>query len=331
MKPVRRILVGVKDPGARKLPAVEKAARLAAAFGAELTLFHAIAEPVAAEPYLYAKNGLARHQKDIRRQHLERLESVGERLRRRHRKLKLRVEAEWDFPAHEAIVRRARRRRADLVVAEAHIGRRFTPWLMRLTDWELLRTCPLPVLVVKSDRPWRRPRLLAAIDPGHAFAKPAGLDEVILKAGAQFAAALGGSLDVVHAYPPVPIGAATLLAGSAQTVQEVLTSTEQEARESFDRALRGSRIPRARRHLVKGTPSEAVPRAARAIRADIAIMGAISRSALKRVMIGNTAERVLGALPCDALVVKPKRFVTRVSRSSRGVRYTVTSEMPLPF
>jgi universal stress protein E len=78
-------------------------------------------------------------------------------------------------------------------------------------------------------------------------------------------------------------------------------------------------------------PSEAVPRKARELRADIAVMGAISRSALKRIVIGNTAERVLGALPCDVLVVKPKRFVTSVSRSRRGVRYTVSSEMPLPF
>ena len=52
MKAIRRILVGVKDPGARSSPAVHKAACLAEAFGAELVLFHAIAVPVAAEPYL---------------------------------------------------------------------------------------------------------------------------------------------------------------------------------------------------------------------------------------------------------------------------------------
>jgi len=31
------------------------------------------------------------------------------------------------------------------------------------------------------------------------------------------------------------------------------------------------------------------------------------------------------------LVVKPARFVTRVSRTPRGVRYTVSTEVPLPF
>ena len=42
-------------------------------------------------------------------------------------------------------------------------------------------------------------------------------------------------------------------------------------------------------------------------------------------------ERVLVALPSDVLVVKPKRFVTRVSRTRRGVKYTVSSEVPMPY
>jgi nucleotide-binding universal stress UspA family protein len=33
----------------------------------------------------------------------------------------------------------------------------------------------------------------------------------------------------------------------------------------------------------------------------------VSRSALKNLFIGHTAERVLDALPCDVLVVKSKR------------------------
>jgi len=50
-------------------------------------------------------------------------------------------------------------------------------------------------------------------------------------------------------------------------------------------------------------------------------MGAISRSGLKRLLIGNTAERVLEHLPCDLLIVKPARLITRLPRSRRGARY----------
>jgi universal stress protein E len=331
MKPIRRILVGIKDPGARSLPALAKAAQLASATGAELALFHAIAVPVAAEPYLYAQGGFRKHERQVRQRHLDELERLAGRLRRKHRKLKLRVDADWDYPIHEAIVRHARKIKADLVVAEAHAGRRLVPWLLRLTDWELLRTSPVPVLIVKTTRAWRRPRLLATIDPGHTYAKPAGLDAEILKAGEQLSAALRGTLHVMHSYLPMVTGATPFIGASPEVLFGMTSSATAEASEAFERSLRTSRVPRKRRHLVRGVPSEAIPRTARALRADIVVMGAISRSALKRIAIGNTAERVLGDLPCDVLVVKPARFVTRVSRTSRGVRYTVSTEVPMPY
>lgn len=331
MKPVRRILVGIKDPEAPSLPAVDKAVQLAAAFGAQLTLFHAIAMPVAAEPYLYAKGGFRKHEHEVRQRHREALERLAARLRRRSRKLEVRVDVDWDFPVHEAIVRQARKSRADLVVAEAHAGRRLLPWLLHLTDWELLRSCPVPVLIVKSARRWRRPRLLAAIDPTHAYAKPTALDGEILAAGERFSEALGGSLHVMHVYMPVLPGAVAMLDAATQAVSEVLAANEALARRSFDKALRRSRVPRGRRYLIKGAAGVAIPRMAEKLDAGLVVMGAISRSTLKRIAIGNTAERVLGDLPCDVLVVKPKRFVTRVSRTRRGVRYVVSTEVPMPY
>jgi hypothetical protein len=45
MRSIRRILVAMKDPKSRSLPAVAKAARLAQALGAELELFHSMTCP----------------------------------------------------------------------------------------------------------------------------------------------------------------------------------------------------------------------------------------------------------------------------------------------
>jgi hypothetical protein len=43
-------------------------------------------------------------------------------------------------------------------------------------------------------------------------------------------------------------------------------------------------------------------------------MGAVSRSALKRAFIGHTAERVIDAVHCDVVIVKPRSFKTSVGR-----------------
>jgi len=36
-------------------------------------------------------------------------------------------------------------------------------------------------------------------------------------------------------------------------------------------------------------------------------MGAVSRSALKRLFVGSTAEHILDRLACDALIIKPRK------------------------
>jgi universal stress protein E len=79
-------------------------------------------------------------------------------------------------------------------------------------------------------------------------------------------------------------------------------------------------VPRTRAHLVEGNPSEQIPRLAKKLGADIVVMGALSRSGLGRIFIGNTAERVLGALNCDVLVVKPADFVAKLAAQPRGMR-----------
>jgi len=53
------------------------------------------------------------------------------------------------------------------------------------------------------------------------------------------------------------------------------------------------------------------------------VMGAISRSGLKGVFIGNTAERILDELSCDILVIKPPVFRNRVPRDARGARVVI--------
>ena len=114
---------------------------------------------------------------------------------------------EWDYPPHEAVVRRASAIGAEMIVAECHKGARTRPWLIHLTDWELLRTSPVPVLLLKSGKPYHRPLLLAAVDPAHAHAKPGELDKRIVDAAAELGKGLRGALHVMHANYPSIVGA----------------------------------------------------------------------------------------------------------------------------
>ncbi|HYJ41774.1 MAG TPA: universal stress protein, partial [Steroidobacteraceae bacterium] len=290
-------------------------------------LFHAISSPVFQDLQPLTGTSLA----DLRRESLDmlqkRLEASAERADARD--VTVNCHVTWDYPPHEAIVRRASRTGADLIIAEYHDGSRLKPWLLHLTDWELLRLSPVPVLLLRDTRKYLRPAVLAAVDPSRTHEKPAKLDLEIMAAGELLADSLQGSLHAMHANYPMLTG---LKLGDTVFDAGALAESYRDQKRQDSAAFRAfadkAGIPRAKRHELDGDPVYAIPKAAAATRAQIVVMGAVSRSGLKRVFIGNTAERVLNALPCDVLVVKPPRFEKkRVQKASRGMR--VISATPL--
>ena len=104
----------------------------------------------------------------------------------------------------------------------------------------------------------------------------------------------------------------------------------EQARADVEKLLRKTKISKSRVYLVDYHPEDAIPDVAAKIGSAIVVMGAVSRSGLKRAFIGNTAERILDRLPCDVLVVKPPRFVSRVARERRGPRIMVTGSLLTP-
>jgi universal stress protein E len=319
MQPIRRILVAIKNPAARPLPAVNKAAQIAKGLGAQLTLFHDIATPLYAEAWHGRDVDVRSWQREVQTARREQLEKLAVRIRKHS--IDVDVAADWDYPPYEAIIRKAQRISADLVVVENHhgSGRHPARWLLSYTDWELLRTCPMPVLLVKNRRLYHRPRVLAAIDPSHAFAKPANLDRQILRAGAQLVHALHGELHALHVYYPAVSVAPAMPDGPLADIDDS-QQIERAAQRELARTVDGFEVRPGHRHLVEGRPIEAIPRAAKRERSAIVAMGVVSRSGLKRFFIGNTAESVMDAVTADLLVVKGADFTSRVPRSGRGVQ-----------
>ena len=333
MYAIHRILVAVKEPRAKGSAALDKAARLAHALGAEVRLFHAIADPI----YLDAAGSLAqaypRLEQDRRGAYRDGLERLAAPLQRRG--IRVGVSVEWDFPVYEAIVREAAHFEADLIVAESHARAHHAPWLLRFTDWELLRRSPVPVLLVKSRRAYRRPKVLAALDPARAFGKPANLDAEILRYGSTVASALHGALHAVHAYSPggqAPLAAALRRRRTASGVEfggGSATSNARgrreadaawRARSALHETLRWSAIPAPRVHLVGSPPAAAIEQTLNEISASILVIGTLARSGFRRLFVGNTAERLLDRIRCDVLAVKPIEFRNVIAREPRGLQ-----------
>jgi universal stress protein E len=305
MASLRSILVAVRDPNEKPQVALRKAAQLARRSGASLTLFHAFAnpnplpDPIPLDPAKILAT-FAKRQRDALRAQAKSLRATG---------LRVHCEVVWDFPPAHAIVRRVLDEKPDLVVAASHRHSRIARWFLNNSDWELIRECPCPVWFVKESSLGRRPRVLAALDPTHARAKPAGLDDRLVRAASDVIGCIGGDLTLIHvadrtsrSWPfDVP-------------VKEVSGAVLERIAQRHDVA--------AKTLLRAGNPADVLVAAAREQRADLLVMGAVSRSASGSAHIGGTAEAVIDSVGCDVLVVKPRGFKTSVAR--KGPRLSST-------
>lgn len=287
---IRRILVAIGDPRNAQAAQLRKAAQLAAASGAQLELCHVV------HPANARMVDDARH----------RMERLG--ARKVFAGLAVRTCLAIDAPPHEALVRRARHIRADLIVAATVPHRPGERLLLRNTDWELIRHTPCPLLLVKAPGAWGAPVVLAAIDPFHARAKAARLDARLLDAAVAMARLLRGQAHAFHAWLPfvATIPGAMVQPAAMSLPPEAEAVHAENVRRTFDALVARSGIAPARRHLRMGDLTTQLGSTVRKTRARIVVMGAVSRSALARLFIGSSAEHMLDRLPCDLLIIRPK-------------------------
>ena len=198
--PVRkfeRILVAIADPAAGATKAIRRASALARDTGASIELFNAIPSAMSPGSAHSAAEQFTRFEAAQNRRLLERMAN-----RMRREELIVSTNVQTGYPVHTAILRQVRISKADLLVIEARKHNVFARLLLTQTDFELIRRCPVPLLIVKGRAAWRSPRILAAIDPFHSNDKPSALDGEIIAAAGAVAGLARGSVHAAHIYLP---------------------------------------------------------------------------------------------------------------------------------
>lgn len=207
----------------------------------------------------------------------------------------------------DGLADRIKRSKADLVIKDTHHHSLLQRTLVTNTDWHLIRTAQVPLLLSKPKGWGSPPKVVAAVDPGHVNDKPAALDEAILQWSCAIAERAQASLHAVHAYIPLTVAAA---AGNAlgpianSLTPEAMEFEEKEKRKELQALTGRYAISHDHLHLELGIAADILPRKAEELHADLVVMGAVARRGLNRIFIGSTAERALEKMPCDVLVVK---------------------------
>ncbi|HEV7137736.1 MAG TPA: universal stress protein [Steroidobacteraceae bacterium] len=295
----------------------DKVAQIATALDVRLELFHCVFDADVAHPGQFTTAGGRDEIQRLVSAAEQGLERIAERLRSRG--LSVKTGIRWDSPVHESIVRQILRHGPSLLIARASRLGEVGHLLPSHTDWKLIETCPCPLLLLKSPRPYSQPLVIAAVDPGHAHDKPAELDEQILESARLLSDALSGRLQVFHAR--IPWDEAIHLDPELYDLPEY---RDEEIHGAYLAQVETRVLQLAGKHNIAreqvtiqdGHAAQSLPLYANQPQAQIVVTGAVSRSRMRRTLMGDTAERALGALHCDALIIKPPGFRTPVPRQS---------------
>jgi universal stress protein E len=322
----QRCLLVVIDPTVDKQPALEKAAALANKTGHELVLLGCVYDPYIAGDRFFDGPDLENLRAGLMDERLTDLE----KLANSHRDSGLEVlcRTVWDAPLHEAIVRAAVKIGPDIVFKDAHHHSLLSRALFTNTDWHLIRECPFALWLAKQSPLPEAATVMAAVEPTHEHDEPAVLDEQIIERAKLLSGLFDGGLNLVHVYN-VPTeamfsayAALPALASPSHDYADSVEQAKQQHADALATLARENDINAQHVHLRQGYPADLLPALARELNAGAVVMGAVTRSRLKRVVVGSTAERTLERFSCDIVVVKPDGFKSPVDTQSDVTGFT---------
>jgi universal stress protein E len=210
----------------------------------------------------------------------------------------------WNRHPYEGIMKKVSSIKPDLTIKTIRHNSSLNRTLFNYTDWRLIRSCPSPLLLAKSEDDWATRQIVACLDPAHIHAQAETLDDAIIEVAQSLTYRLRGELHIFHAIELLPEPMLMLLQPGV-SYETYKQQTRQEHEALLSELLRpyGIRGPQ-RLHIREGKPADALQALVKEIHASLVVMGVVPKGTLENFLIGNTAEKVLDTLSCDILVVK---------------------------
>ena len=201
--------------------------------------------------------------------------------------------------AEEELVALAERQQAAMIVIGTTGEGRLREFFLGSTARSLIAPSEVPVLVVPPEQPIRLPKVvLAPIDISSR------LSDLALQTAAAIARNLDARLVVIHCFlvPSPAIGY-----GLSDMTEDIdMQALREERRGQLEARVRELGVEDAADvvELRNASPDFGIDEAAEEHAADLIVMGTHARRGMARVLVGNTAERILRNAPCAVLSVR---------------------------
>ena len=262
---------------------IAKAVTLARQTGGRIELFLCESEQAYELSHAYDREGIEEACAEITRQaraYLRNLRSCANAP-----DVDITIDARCESPLYEGIVREVLRSTPDLVIkaaAGSDSQHHDTP---DPNDWQLMRTCPAPLLLTRG-RAWRTPpRFAAAVDASEE--ETVSLPQEVMEAARTLATAWQARLEVMY--------------GESGAPGEALPLRIERLRGLCD----ANGITPDRMHILHGQPEQTVLPFAKEQDYDVLIVGTLTHHPAHSLPLGSLTSQLLDALECDFVLVKP--------------------------
>jgi nucleotide-binding universal stress UspA family protein len=201
-----------------------------------------------------------------------------------------------------AIIHQVLREHADLAIVGKRAAVHHDSRRMGSVSLNVVRHCPCLVSVVKPESKASPKMIVAASDGG-----PVGVR--VVEAAMATARLFGSELHVIHA---IQLGMEIQMEGE-EAERSFVHTRRTELKAQVDAVVGAAGFDgKVEVHAGVTTPTRAVLEAVERLEPDLVVMGTISRGGIPGLLVGNSAERLLGLLDCSLLVAKPEDFVCPV-------------------
>ncbi|MCC5887728.1 MAG: universal stress protein [Gammaproteobacteria bacterium] len=292
MNDIRTILVVLDRPGGEQW-ALERGKALAAATGAHLHLASFCWLALAENDQVFDTHQRLALQKGAQSERRRWLDGVV--LDAGLRAANVSTEVVWTKDIAGWVAEQASAGKADLVVKSVH--RSSGTLLHTPLDWQILRTVVAPVWFATGTASARA--VLASIDLEHGDDKHQLMNQRVLDASEYFSRVLDAPVHGVHVVETT--GFPDSLEG--YEVEVLAADAELRSRELLAALVKPYGVEAANVHLAVGHLGPALVEVVRSIAADVLVVGTGARGRIGTFLLGNSAELILAAAPCDVLAI----------------------------
>lgn len=288
-------LLLIINPALRDSPAITHAAALAKASGATLHIA-ALATPLKIFPLLdkdvqeKARAAYLQDHRDWLTQQDNNLRALG---------LNVTTQVAWADDLKQDILDYVKETQPDLLIKQVEhesVLKRafFTP-----LDWQLLRTCPVPVYLIGGHGSALPRMIVAAVDASDIEAANSELNDRIVKQATDLALQCDADMHLLYACDIAALYMTDMGGMAVTDLIEDLLSTEKNR---FDELAERYGVPEERRHFEQGNPVAQLSQFASKNQVDVIVMGRVRYRGIEK-LLGSTTEHILYQAPCCILAV----------------------------